>query len=113
MRLGVTQFGNGEIMDDGTASDTLLIQKLTNEMAKATTSIEGLEYKTGFIDMAQALKESASHSSFSERPLRKEERRGKGGVRWCEMAGLWVVGCAGSLCLLWLWLECSPLSGCT
>ena len=34
MRIGVTQFGNGEIMDDGTASDALSIQKLTNETAK-------------------------------------------------------------------------------
>jgi len=54
MRIGVVQFGNGEIMDDGSVSDALLIQKLTNEMAKVKTSIEGLEYKKGFTNMAQA-----------------------------------------------------------
>ena len=54
MRIGVVQFGNGEILDDGTVSDAWLIQKLTNDMAKVKTSIEGLEYKKGFTDMAQA-----------------------------------------------------------
>ena len=41
-----------------------------------------------------------------------EEKRGEG-ERGCEMAWLWVVGCGGLGCLLWLWLRCSPLSGCT
>merc|ERR1719199_1970488 len=54
MRIGVVQFGNGEIMDDGTVSDALLIQKLTSDMSKVKTSIEGLEYKKGFTNMAQA-----------------------------------------------------------
>jgi hypothetical protein len=54
MRIGVVQFGNGEIMDDGTVSDALLIQKLTSDMDKVKTSIEGLEYKKGFTNMAQA-----------------------------------------------------------
>merc|ERR1719454_1270640 len=54
MRIGVVQFGNGEIMDDGTVSDALLIQKLTSDMAKVKSSIEGLEYKKGFTNMAQA-----------------------------------------------------------
>jgi len=54
MRIGVAQFGNGEILDDGTVSDALLIQKLTSDMAKVKSSIEGLEYKKGFTNMAQA-----------------------------------------------------------
>merc|ERR1719454_130611 len=54
MRIGVVQFGNGEIRDDGTVSDALLIQQLTNDMAKVKSSIEGLEYKKGFTNMAQA-----------------------------------------------------------
>jgi len=33
MRIGVAQFGNGEILDDGTVSDALLIQPLSNDMA--------------------------------------------------------------------------------
>merc|ERR1719238_841929 len=54
MRIGVVQFGNGEIKDDGTVSDALLIQKLTSDMSKVKSSIEGLEYKKGFTNMAQA-----------------------------------------------------------
>merc|ERR1719409_1303154 len=54
MRIGVAQFGNGEIMDDGTVSDALHIQKLTSDMAKVKSSIEGLAYKKGFTNMAQA-----------------------------------------------------------
>jgi len=54
MRIGVVQFGNGEILDDGTVSAALLIQKLTNEMATVKSSIEGMAYKKGFTNMAQA-----------------------------------------------------------
>jgi hypothetical protein len=54
MRIGVVQFGNGHILDDGTVSDALLIQKLTNDTAKVKTSIEGIEYSKGFTNMAQA-----------------------------------------------------------
>jgi len=54
MRIGVAQFGNGEILDDGTVSDALLIQPLDNDMGKVKKAIEGLEYKKGFTNMAQA-----------------------------------------------------------
>ena len=36
-------------------SDALLLQKLTNEMAKVKSSIEGLEYKQDRTNMAQAV----------------------------------------------------------
>merc|ERR1719359_2166640 len=48
MRIGVAQFGNGEILDDGTISDALLIQPLSNDMGKVKKAVEGLEYKKGF-----------------------------------------------------------------
>merc|ERR1719392_422676 len=54
MRIGVAQFGNGEILDDGTVSDALLIQPLSNDMGKVKKAVEGLEYKKGFTNMAQA-----------------------------------------------------------
>merc|ERR1719327_538820 len=54
MRIGVAQFGNGEILDDGTVSDALLIQPLENDMEKVKIALEGLEYKKGFTNMAQA-----------------------------------------------------------
>jgi len=54
MRIGVAQFGNGEILDDGTVSDALLVQPLSNDMGKVKKAVEGLEYKKGFTNMAQA-----------------------------------------------------------
>jgi hypothetical protein len=54
MRIGVVQFGNGEVTEDGTVSPALLITKLTSDMAKVKTSIEGMAYKKGFTNMAQA-----------------------------------------------------------
>jgi hypothetical protein len=54
MRIGVVQFGNGEILDDGTVSAAEHIQALTSDMSKVKTSIEGLAYKKGFTNMAQA-----------------------------------------------------------
>merc|ERR1719181_1925336 len=54
MRIGVAQFSNGEILDDGTVSDALLIQPLDNDMEKVKKAVEGLEYKKGFTNMAQA-----------------------------------------------------------
>merc|ERR1719181_986969 len=54
MRIGVAQFGNGEILDDGTVSDALLIHPLDNDMGKVKSSIEGMAYKKGFTNMAQA-----------------------------------------------------------
>merc|ERR1719265_3050424 len=54
MRIGVVQFGNGEIEEDGTVSGALLIQKLTNDMSTVKSKIEALEYKKGFTNMAQA-----------------------------------------------------------
>jgi len=54
MRIGVAQFGNGEILDDGTVSDALLIQPMSNDMEKVKKAVEGLEFKKGFTNMAQA-----------------------------------------------------------
>ena len=34
MRIGVAQFGNGDILGDGTVSDASLIQALSNDLGK-------------------------------------------------------------------------------
>ena len=79
-RLGGAHFGNGEIMDDGTAIDARLILKLTNEIAKAKPSIEGLEYKTGFTDMAQLLLKRGANIALVDKhgntPLALAEKKG-------------------------------------
>merc|ERR1719453_2675039 len=54
MRIGVVQFGNGKIEADGTVSNAILVKELTNAMADVKTAIEGLAYKKGFTNMAQA-----------------------------------------------------------
>merc|ERR1719146_583299 len=58
MKIGIVQFGNGEIMPDGTISKALNILQLTSDMAKVKTALEGLEYKKGFTNMAQAFTEA-------------------------------------------------------
>jgi hypothetical protein len=54
MKIGVVQFGNGEIMPDGSIAEALLVQELTHDMAKVKAAVEGLVYKKGFTNMAQA-----------------------------------------------------------
>merc|ERR1719333_28354 len=54
MKIGVVQFGNGEILDDGTVTDAITIQGLTGDMFKVKKAIEGLAYQKGFTNMAQA-----------------------------------------------------------
>jgi len=54
MKIGVVQFGNGEIKDDSSISDALLIQPLTSDMDKVKKAVEGMTYQKGFTNMAQA-----------------------------------------------------------
>merc|ERR1719316_1095243 len=58
MKIGIVQFGNGEITADGSVSKALSILQLTSDMAKVKTALEGLEYKKGFTNMAQAFTEA-------------------------------------------------------
>merc|ERR1719450_773613 len=58
MKVGIVQFGNGEITADGSVSKALSILQLTSDMAKVKTALEGLEYKKGFTNMAQAFTEA-------------------------------------------------------
>jgi len=55
MKVGVLQFGNGIIMDDGrTVSPAINVQPLTNDLALVKTGLENLPFKKGFTNMAQA-----------------------------------------------------------
>jgi hypothetical protein len=56
VKLGIVLFGNGEIMKDGkTVSPAILEQPLTFSMESVMTKLDGLEFKRGFTNMAQAL----------------------------------------------------------
>jgi uncharacterized protein YegL len=54
MQVGVIEFGNGVIMEDGTVSAAVNVQPLTTDMGAVKTALEGLPYKKGFTNMAQA-----------------------------------------------------------
>merc|ERR1719161_2627710 len=58
MSIAVVQFGNGEILDDGSVSKAKPIISLTTEIGKVKQAIEGLEYMKGFTNMAQAFTEA-------------------------------------------------------
>jgi len=54
MQIGIVQFGNGAILEDGSISNAKDILPLSSDMDKVKKSIEGLEYMKGFTNMAQA-----------------------------------------------------------
>jgi len=55
MKVGVIEFGNGIIMEDGvTVSSAINIQPLTSDLGQVKTALEGTVQKKGFTNMAQA-----------------------------------------------------------
>merc|ERR1719482_705524 len=54
MKIGVVQFGNGEIMPDGSIANALEISGLSNDLTKVKAAIEGMSFQKGFTNMAQA-----------------------------------------------------------
>jgi len=55
MKIGLIEFGNGIIMDDGvTVSPAMNVHALTADLGAIKTSIEGMVQKKGFTNMAQA-----------------------------------------------------------
>jgi len=55
MKVGVVEFGNGIIMEDGvTVSPAMNVQPLTTDMSTVKTAVEGMVQKKGFTNMAQA-----------------------------------------------------------
>merc|ERR1712070_1056054 len=54
MKVGIVQFGNGEIMEDGTISAALKLSPLTENMADLETVVADMAFLKGFTNMAQA-----------------------------------------------------------
>lgn len=54
VKAGLVAFGNGEVMDDGSIKQADTISQLTDDMSKLTTAAEGMAFKKGFTNMAQA-----------------------------------------------------------
>jgi uncharacterized protein YegL len=54
MRVGVIEFGNGEIMEDGSISAALMIQTLTKDIKSVVPKIAEMKWQKGFTNMAQA-----------------------------------------------------------
>jgi uncharacterized protein YegL len=54
MQIGIVQFGNGRILDDGTIADAKDILPLSSDMAKVKKAVKGLVHLKGFTNMAQA-----------------------------------------------------------
>jgi len=55
MKVGVVQFGNGEIMADGSISNAVKVLPLTTDMASVEEAVSGMQYLKGFTNMAQGL----------------------------------------------------------
>merc|ERR1719444_651794 len=55
MKVGLIEFGNGIIMEDGvTVSPAMNIHTITSEISTVSTAIGGMVQKKGFTNMAQA-----------------------------------------------------------
>merc|ERR1719301_94706 len=54
MKIGLVQFGNGEIEKDGSVAGAVEALGLTSDMGKVKKAIEGLSFLKGFTNMAQA-----------------------------------------------------------
>merc|ERR1719460_3631419 len=54
MKIGVVQFGNGEIEKDGSVAGAVEVLGLTSDMGKVKKAIEGMNFLKGFTNMAQA-----------------------------------------------------------
>jgi len=55
VKIGICQFGNGEIMADGkTITPAISVQPLTSSKSAVMDAVKGLAFKKGFTNMAQA-----------------------------------------------------------
>merc|ERR1719281_557927 len=54
MQIGIVQFGNGRILDDGTIANAKDILPLTADMKKVKKAVDSLAHLKGFTNMAQA-----------------------------------------------------------
>jgi hypothetical protein len=54
VRIGLLQFGNGEVLSDGSVSPAAKITDFSTDIAGVQAQIEGLTLQTGFPNLAQA-----------------------------------------------------------
>ena len=54
MQIAIAQFGNGEVLGDGTIADAKGILPLTSDMDKVKEASEGLEHLKGCTNTTQA-----------------------------------------------------------
>jgi hypothetical protein len=65
VKLGIVLFGNGVIMPDGkSVSPAIIRQPLTFDMAAVKSAVDGLPFKKGFTNMAQAF--AAAETAFTQ-----------------------------------------------
>jgi uncharacterized protein YegL len=69
MKIGVIQFGNGEVLEGGLVAQAIKKQDLTEDMAAAKTAVDGMTFLKGFTNMAQAF-------SLAERMFTTHSRHG-------------------------------------
>jgi len=67
MRVGIIQFGNGAVEDEGIISPAFKVTSLTNNIATLKTAAAAMKHKNGFTNMAQAF-------SLAEELLEKQGR---------------------------------------
>jgi len=54
MKVGVVEFGNGEVQDDGTVSPAQVVHSPSADMSAVKTAVDGMSWMKGFTNMAQA-----------------------------------------------------------
>jgi len=67
MRIGIIQFGNGEVEANGIVSPAIMVKSLTGDIAALKTAAKAMTHKNGFTNMAQAF-------SLAEELLQREGR---------------------------------------
>lgn len=72
-KMGICQFGNGEIMSDGkTITPAIIVQSLTFNQQDVLNAVKGLPFKKGFTNMAQAF--ATAETMFTQKSRRNAQQ---------------------------------------
>jgi len=72
-KIGICQFGNGEIMADGkTITPAINVQPLTFDKSAVLDAVKGLAFKKGFTNMAQAF--ATAEDMFTQKSRRSAQQ---------------------------------------
>lgn len=73
VKIGICQFGNGEIMSDGkTITPAIIVQSLTFNQPDVLNAVKGLTFKKGFTNMAQAF--ATAEDMFTQKSRRNAQQ---------------------------------------